>query len=129
MSNKISKIEYYKITLEKALNLLVDSERCAKIFAENVLNLLKRYKEIEDWDESPIADYMDAYLNAKVLKDFMNNKIKNPDDKMIEYTRKHKINGVLMTKHELSMLQTLITNFEETKEYLNKKYGFSTILN
>jgi len=40
---------------------------------------------------------MDAYLNAKVLKDFMNKKIKEPNEKLLEFIAKNKIKGVLLT--------------------------------
>jgi hypothetical protein len=72
---------------------------------------------------------MDGYLNAKVLRDYLDKKLKEPDQKLVEYAKKNKVDGVLVTKNELSMLQSLVINFEETKEYLNKNYGFSTLLN
>lgn len=128
MSNKMSKVQYYTITLQKGLNLLVDSDRCAKTFAETVKNMASKYS-IDNWDSSPIADYMDAYLNSKVLKDFLQKKIQDPDEQLVRFAAKNKIDGILLTKNELTMLQTLVSNFEETKEYLNKTYGFSTLLN
>lgn len=123
-----SKVQYYTITLNKALNLLTDSDRCSRMFSESVKTMVLKYS-IDNWDSSPLADYMDAYLNAKVLKDFITKKIKEPDEKMVAFAAKNKIDGVLLTKNELSILQTLVTNFEETKEFLNKNYGFSTVLN
>lgn len=129
MSNKITKAEYYKITLEKSLNIIVDADRCSRLFAESILEFLKKYKRIEEWGDGPLPDYMDAYLNAKVLKDFMEKKVKDPDERLMEYAAKNKISGVLLTKMELNTLQSLVNNLEETKDYLNKKYGFSTLLN
>lgn len=128
MSNKLSKPQYYTITLQKGLNLLVDADRCAKIFAETVKTAAMKY-HIDNWDSSPIADYMDAYLNSKVLKDFLQKKIQDPDEELVKFAAKNKIDGILLTKNELIMLQTLVSNFEETKEYLSKTYGFSTLLN
>ena len=128
MSNKISKPQYYTITLQKGLNMLVDSDRCARTFSETVKTMAEKYST-ENWDSSPIADYMDAYLNSKVLKDFMQKKIQNPDEELVKFAAKNKIEGILLTKYELNMLQTLVSNFEETKEYLQKTYGFSTLLN
>ena len=128
MSNKSGKAQYYTITLEKALNLLVDSDRCTRMFSSNVKTMIEKYS-LESWDSSPIPDYMDAYLNAKVLKDFVQKKIENPDDEIVKFAAKNKIEGVLLTRNELLMLQTLVNNFEETKEFLNKTYGFTTLLN
>jgi hypothetical protein len=128
MSNKPAKVQYYTITLEKALNLLIDSDRCARMFATSVKTMSDKY-DIENWDSSPIADYMDAYLNSKVLKDFLKKKIETPDEEVMKFAMKNKIKGVLLSKFELNMLQTLVSNFEETKEFLNKTYGFSTMLN
>jgi len=128
MSNKTPKAQYYTITLQKGLNLLVDADRCTRTFAETVKTMAEKYNT-ENWDSSPIADYMDAYLNSKVLKDFIQKKIQAPDEELVKFAAKNKIDGILLTKYELSMLQTLVSNFEETKEYLQKNYGFSTMLN
>lgn len=120
--------QYYTVRLEKALNLLVDSDRCARMFSTTVKTMVEKY-DTESWDSSPIADYMDGYLNAKVLRDFLDKRLKEPDPFLVEYAKKNKVDGMLITKKELDMLQTLVINFEETKEYLNKNYGFSTMLN
>lgn len=128
MSNKMSKVQYYTITLQKGLNLLVDADRCSRTFSETVKQMAEKYST-QNWDSSPIADYMDAYLNAKVLKDFIQKKVQSPDEELVRFAAKNKIDGILLTKNELTMLQTLVSNFEETKEYLQKNYGFSTILN
>jgi hypothetical protein len=128
MPNKISKAQYYTVTLQKGLNLLIDADRCTKTFSETVKEMAEKYST-ENWDVSPIADYMDAYLNAKVLKDFLQKKIQSPDEELVRFATKNKIDGILLTKNELTMLQTLVNNFEETKEYLQKNYGFSTMLN
>lgn len=128
MSNKSGKAQYYTITLEKALNLLIDSDRCAKMFSTSVKTMIEKYS-LDSWDKSAIPDYMDAYLNAKVLKDFIQKKIEDPDDEIVKFAAKNKIEGVLLTRNELAMLQTLVNNFEETKEFLNKTYGFTTLLN
>jgi|688.fasta_scaffold70981_7 hypothetical protein len=127
--DKKTKSQYYTITLEKALNLLIDSDRCSRLFAESVKSLIEKYKDIKDWNDSPLPDYMDSYLNAKVLKDFMQKKIEQPDDKLVEFAAKNNIKGVLLTANELSLLQSLVNNHEEGKEYMNKTYGFSTMLN
>lgn len=126
MSNK--QAQYYTVKLDKALNLLIDSDRCLRMFATSVKTMVEKY-DTENWDSSPVADYMDGYLNAKVLRDFLHKRIKEPDEKIVEFAKKNNIDGLLLTKGELSMLQSLVYNFEETKEYLNKNYGFSTLVN
>lgn len=128
MSSKISKTQYYTITLQKGLNMLVDADRCARTFSETVKTMAEKYST-ENWDSSPIADYMDAYLNSKVLKDFIQKKVQEPDEELVRFAAKNKIDGIILTKNELILLQTLVSNFEETKEYLQKNYGFSTLLN
>lgn len=120
--------QYYTVKLEKALNLLVDSDRCTRMFSTTVKAMVEKY-DTQNWDSSPVADYMDAYLNAKVLRDFLNKRLKEPDPFLIEYAKKNKVDGMLVTKNELGMLQNLVVNFEETKEYLHKNYGFSTLFN
>lgn len=120
--------QYYTVKLEKALNLLIDSDRCTRMFATTVKAMVEKY-DTENWDSSPVADYMDGYLNAKVLRDFLNKRLKEPDPFLVEYAKKNKVDGMLVTKNELGMLQNLVVNFEETKEYLHKNYGFSTLFN
>lgn len=128
MSNKLSNIKYYTVTLEKCLNLLIDTDRCTRMFSTSVKTMAEKYS-LDSWDKSPIADYMDAYLNSKVLRDFIQKKIESPDEELIKFAAKNKIDGVIFTKNELTMLHNLVENFEQTKEYLHKTYGFSTMLN
>lgn len=120
--------QFYTVKLEKALNLLVDSDRCMRMFATTVKTMVEKY-DVENWSSSPVADYMDGYLNAKVLRDFLDKRLKEPDQTIVEFAKKNNIEGMLVTKGELSILQSLVYNFEETKEYLNKNYGFSTLVN
>ncbi len=120
--------QYYTVRLEKVLNLLVDSDRCMRMFATTVKTMVEKY-DTENWSSSPVPDYMDGYLNAKVLRDFLDKRLKEPDPILVEYAKKNKVDGVLVTKNELGLLQSLVINFEETKEYLNKNYGFSTLVN
>jgi len=103
MSSKPTQSQYYSVKLEKVLNLMVDSDRCMRMFATSVKTMVEKY-DIENWSSSPVADYMDGYLNAKVLRDFLDKKLKEPDQKLVEYARKNKVDGVLVTKNELSML-------------------------
>ena len=124
----IKNAQYYTVTLEKALNLLVDSDRCMRMFATTVKTMVEKY-DIENWGSSPVADYMDGYLNAKVLRDFIDKRIKDPDPFLVEYAKKNKVDGMLVSKNELAILQSLVVNFEETKEHLHKNYGFSTLVN
>jgi len=126
MSNK--PVQYYTVKLDKALNLLLDSDRCMRMFATTVKTMVEKY-DIENWSTSPVPDYMDGYLNAKVLRDFIDKRLKEPDSTIVEFAKKNNIDGMLVTKGELSLLQSLVYNFEETKEYLNKNYGFSTLVN
>jgi hypothetical protein len=127
MSDK-SKPQYYSLPLKRALNMMTDAERGMKLFAENVKTLVEKHS-IEEWNESAIPDYMDAYLNAKVLRDYLQRLIENPDENIAAYLKSNKVDGILMSRDDLSMLWRLSTNFEETKEHINKLYGFSTLLN
>ncbi len=120
--------QYYSVKMEKALNLLIDSDRCMRMFSTSVKTMVEKY-DVENWGTSPLPDYMDGYLNAKVLRDFLQKRIQEPDQVLVEYAKKNKVDGMLVTKSELNLLQSLVINFEETKEYLHKNYGFSTLFN
>lgn len=127
MSGK-TKIQYYSLPSKRALNMMTDADRSMKLFAENVKALIDKHP-MEEWGSSPIPDYMDAYLNAKVLRDFIQKQIENPDENVVAYLKTNKIDGILMTKEDLTLLYTLSTNFDDTKAYINRLYGFSTMLN
>lgn len=122
------KPQYYSLPLKRALNMMTDADRSMKMFAENVKTLVEK-TGIDNWSDSPIPDYMDSYLNAKVLRDYLQKKIEEPDELVAEYLKKNNIDGLLMTRDDLSMLYTLYNNFEQSKAYVSKLYGFSTLLN
>jgi hypothetical protein len=123
-----SKPQFYTLPLKKAVNMMTDADRSMNMFAENVKTMVEKY-DIMSWGDSPIPDYMDAYLNAKVLRDYLQKSIENPDEMVKAYLKKNNIDGLLFSREELTMLHTLSTNFEENKEYISKKYGFTTMLN
>lgn len=127
MSN--NKPQYYSLPLKRAMNMMTDADRSMRMFAETVKTFVDKHA-VDDWSTSPIPDYMDAYLNAKVLRDFIQKRIEEPDEFVVEYLKKNQnVDGLLMTKDELTMLYRLSTNFDEAKDYINKIYGFSTLLN
>lgn len=121
-------IKYYSLPLKRALNMITDAERSMKLFAENIKTQVEKL-QIEEWGSSSAPDYMDAYLNAKVLRDYIQKRIEEPDENVAAYLKNNKVDGLIMTKDELTLLYTLSTNFDESKEYINRIYGFSTMLN
>ena len=123
-----TKPQFYTLPLKKAVNMMTDADRSMNMFAENVKTMVEKYN-IEAWNDSPIPDYMDAYLNAKVLRDYLQKNIEEPNEVVVQYLKKNNIDGLLFSRDELLMLNNLANNFEETKEYISKKYGFSTMLN
>lgn len=128
MSKPNNKTQLYSLPLKRAMNMMTDADRCMKMFAESVKTFVEKYA-IEDWGNSPIADYMDAYLNAKVLRDYIQKSMEDPDELVTDYLKKNKIDGILVTREQLTMMYTLFSNFEHSKEHINKTYGFSTLLN
>lgn len=121
-------IQYYTMDLKKALNLMIDADRSMRLYATSVKMLVEKH-DAEGWSSTPIPDYMDGYLNSKVLRDFLQKHIEDPDEIAIKYQQKHNIQALLLTKAELQMMYSLIQNFEETKEYMTKTHGISTLLN
>lgn len=128
MSKTNNKAQLYTLPLKRAMNMMTDAERSMKMYAESIKTFAGKYA-IEDWHSSPISDYMDAYLNAKVLRDFIQRSIEDPDEAIKDYLKKNTIDGLLVTRDQLTMLYTLSTNFEQSKDHMNKTYGFSTLLN
>lgn len=107
---------------------MTDADRNMKIFAESVKTMVEK-EDIDKWDSGPVPDYMDAYLSSKAVKDYLQERIENPDPAIVKYLKENNLEGLLFSRSELVLLHSLVQNLEDTKEYLNKKYGFSTILN
>jgi hypothetical protein len=120
--------QYYTLPLKSAVNIMTDAERGMKMLSSVLQELIKKH-DIDSWTLSPIPDYMDGYLNAKTISDFLKKKIEEPDEAVREYLKQNNINGLLFTADELSVLYTLVSNYEQTKLSLKKQYGFSTLLN
>lgn len=120
--------QYFTLESKRILNFLIDADRSMRMFATTVKALGDKY-EPENWYSTSIPDYMDGFLNAKVLKDFIEKQLKQPSKLAVDYMKAHNFDGLFLTKDELQMLYTLIHNFEESKDYISKTYGVSTMLN
>lgn len=120
--------QYFTVQAKRSLNIMIDADRSMKIYASTIKDLAQKY-EPDGWASTNLADYMDAYLNCKVLKDFIEQHIKNPSQMAIDYMKENDFDGIFLTKDELQTLYTLITNFEESKAFITKNYGVTTLLN
>lgn len=120
--------QYFTVDAKKSLNLMIDAGRSMRIYGATVKVLVEKY-DSESWSSTPIPDYMDGYLNAKVLRDFIDKRIKEPSKMAIEYMKANNFDGLFLTKEELQIFYSLIQSFEESKEYISKSYGVSTMLN
>ena len=120
--------QYFTVDAKKSLNLMIDAGRSMRIYGATVKVLVEKY-DSENWSSTPIPDYMDGYLNAKVLRDFIDKRIKEPSKMAIEYMKANNFDGLFLTKEELQIFYSLIQGFEESKEYISKSYGVSTMLN
>lgn len=126
MSNKTP--QYYTLPLKSAVNIMTDAERGMKMLSGALKEMITKL-DPDSWDASPVPDYMDGYLNAKTISDFLKKKIESPDEAIKEYLKQNNINGILFTVDELTLLYTLVSTYEQTKQLLKKQYGFSTLLN
>lgn len=120
--------QYFTVQAKRSLNIMIDADRSMKIYASTVKDLVIKY-EPDDWASTSIADYMDAYLNCKVLKEFIEKHIKTPSQTAINYMKENNFDGIFLTKDELQTLYTLMSNFEESKSFITKNYGVTTLLN
>jgi hypothetical protein len=120
MSSSSSKAQYYSLPLKRAMNMMTDAERSMRLFAETVKTFIEKYS-VDDWGKSPIPDYMDAYLNSKVLRDFIQKKIQDPDENVAAYLKTNNVDGLIMSRDDLEMLYRLSTNFEETKYMVSQQ--------
>lgn len=120
--------QYYSLPLKSAINIISDAERGMKLLSSILQELIKK-NDIGSWSSTPIPDYMEGYLNAKAISDFVKNKMESPDEAVKEYLKQNNINGLLFTVDELTLLYSLVSNYDQTKQMLKKQYGFSTLLN
>lgn len=120
--------QYYTIDAKKSLNIMIDAQRTMRIFGATIKVMTEKY-DSDNWSSTPIPDYMDGYLNAKTLKDFLDKKIKEPTQMAIDYMKANNFDGLFLSREELQLFYTLVQNNEDTKEYIAKSYGVSTMLN
>lgn len=124
----LDKPQYYSLPLKSVTNIMSDAERGMKLLAASLRELTST-NDIDSWDKTPISDYMEGYLNARSIVVYLKKKIENPDEAIREYLKQNNINGLLFTLDEITLLYTLVSNYEKDKEALKKQYGFSTLLN
>jgi hypothetical protein len=122
------KPQYYTIVFEKFIDLITESERYYFMLAQQLKEYVAEVK-MEDWDESPIPDFMETMVILQALRQFLDNKINKPSEEEVKFATANNIKDVLVTAEELSLLQSMVITLEDQKELLKSQYNFDYAVN
>jgi hypothetical protein len=84
---------------------------------------------MEDWDSSPVPDFMETIVILQALRQFLDNKINKPNEEEIKFATANNIKDVLVTAEELAVLQSMVITLEDQKELLKSQYNFDYAVN
>jgi hypothetical protein len=122
------KAQYYTVQFEKYLEIISDTEKTNVILTDRIKDLVGNVL-VQDWDYSPIPDFLETYLLINAFRDFLDQKINSPTNEEVEFATKNDIKDVLFTKEELEFLQSFFLAIESRKNYLNETHNFSCSIN
>jgi len=122
------KPQYYTIVFEKFIDLITESERYYFMLAQQLKEYVAEVK-MEDWDESPIPDFMETMVILQALRQFLDNKINKPSEEEVKFATTNNIKDVLVTAEELSVMQSMVITLEDQKELLKSQYNFDYAVN
>jgi hypothetical protein len=120
------KPQYYTVQFEKFLEIVSENEVSSVILGDRIKDLIN---QVDNWENSPILDFLESMILMSSFKDFLDQKINNPSDEEIEFIKKNNIKDVLFSKEELEVLQSFFLAIEGRKQFLADVYTFSCSLN
>jgi len=122
------KVKFYTIQFEKYMEVVEDVNKAYNIFSDKIKDLVLSVP-IENWVDSAIPDFFDAFILIDSYRVFLDEKVNNPSDEEIEFTVKYNIKDILFNKEELEVMQHFFLSVEARKEIILQNYGFSSSLN
>lgn len=122
------KPQYYTIIFEKFIDLVSETERYHFMLALQMKEYITDIK-MEDWDTSPIPDFMETMVILRALRELLDKKINSPSEEETKFATANNIKDVLVTKEELALLQSFVITLEEQKELLKQQYNFDYAVN
>ncbi len=125
---KKEKLQYYTISFEKYIEIMEEVNKTHYIIADKIKSLTT-VVNIDEWPDSPISDFMDAYITAESFKIFLDEKINNPTEEEIKFTAENNIKDVLFKDEELKAMQSLYIALEAKRKLLYVDHNFSTEVN
>lgn len=123
-----SKVQYYTILFEKYIEILEEVNKFHYLLSDKIKDLVNS-TIIDQWTESPLPEFMEAFTVVDSYKIFLDEKINNPSEEEIVFTTKNNIKDVLFTQQELTAMQDLYLQIQARKLLLKQNYGFSTEIN
>lgn len=120
--------QYYTIVFEKFIDMITESERLHFMLIQQIKEYVGDIR-LEDWDVSPLPDFIDTEAVLRTLRQFLDKKMNNPPEEEIKFAAENNIKDVLLTAEELAHLQSLVITMEEQKELLKQQYSFEYLVN
>jgi len=122
MSAKQEKAKYYKIEFDKFIDLTIEIIKLNTVLADCIKGGVVSL-EIDLWDDSALPYYMESYVLSKQLNDLLADKINNPTQAEIDYSKNNDTNDILLTKEQLEKTQGYIMALEDMKSILHLEFG------
>jgi hypothetical protein len=120
--------QYYTILFDKYIELMTDTDRYYYMVADKLKELILEHN-IDNWENTPIPDFMETVVILSSLRELLDKKINDPPEEEIKFCNENNIKDVLVTKFELTLLQKFSLSIEEQKQLLLQEYGFKYELN
>lgn len=115
--------EYYTIVFEKFLDIMKDADRYYYMVAQELKEMIQK-SDIDSWEKGAVPDFMETLVILNSLRSLLDKKINEPTKEEVKFCEANNIKDVLVTKHELTMLQKFVMAIEEQKALLLQEYGF-----
>lgn len=120
--------QYYTILFDKYIDLMTETDRYYYMVADKIKELINSHN-IEDWDNTPIPDFLDTLVILNSLRELLDRKVNDPPEEEVKFCNENKIKDVLVTKAELTMLQKFVLSIQEQKDLLQQEHNFRYELN
>ena len=114
---------YYTILIDKYLDLMTDTDRYYYMVAQELKELIEKVK-LDEWESSPIPDFMETVVILNSLRQLLDKKANDPTEEEVKFCEENKIKDILVTKEDLVMIQKFVIGIEEQKALLLAEYNF-----
>lgn len=127
MSKKEVKIQYYKMEVEKFMDLLRESHRDYHILSELMKEYINKFSQ-DLWEEEGVHDIIETFIIVRSLKFLLDHKLNDPPQEEIDFCTKNNIKDVLITESELYAIQKYVGSIDDQRDLLRSLYKIDIVI-